>query len=115
FRVGQQSLYLLNRPDFIEDVLVTSSAGYIKGKILQRAKFLLGEGRLNSEGAHHLRQRRVVQPAFHRERLARYADTMVECAARTRAEWQPGETRDIAKEMMRLTLVIVGRTLFSID
>src|SRR4051812_1723348 len=69
FRVGRQSLYLLNRPDFIEDVLVTSSAGYIKGKILQRAKFLLGEGLLTSEGAHHLRQRRVVQPAFHRERL----------------------------------------------
>src|SRR5262249_62268044 len=54
-------------------------------------------------------------PAFHRQRIASYATTMVEYAARSCGEWRAGETRDVAREMMRLTLAIAGKTLFDAD
>ncbi|HYP07913.1 MAG TPA: cytochrome P450 [Bryobacteraceae bacterium] len=115
FKAGPRHIYLLNRPDFIQDVLVNGHRSFTKSLVLQRAKRLLGEGLLTSEGDFHLRQRRLVQPMFYRERLESYAATMSECARATAERWQPGETRDIADEMMRLTLAIVGRTLFSRD
>ncbi|HZG50991.1 MAG TPA: cytochrome P450, partial [Pyrinomonadaceae bacterium] len=86
-----------------------------KGRALQRAKRLLGEGLLTSEGEYHRRQRRLAQPAFHRKRIDSYGALMVEYAARDSDRWQDGETRDIAHEMMRLTLAIVGKTLFDAD
>ncbi|MGE0129677.1 MAG: cytochrome P450 [Blastocatellales bacterium] len=115
FKLGPQPVFLVNNPDCIRDVLVTHNRNFMKSEGLQRAKRLLGEGLLTSEGEFHLRQRRLAQPAFHRQRIAGYAATMVEYAARTRDEWQPGETRDIAREMMRLTLAIAGKTLFDAD
>jgi cytochrome P450 len=115
FRVGFQQMYLVNRPDFIEEVLVTSQANFKKSRMLQRAKILLGEGLLTSEGEFHIRQRKMIQPAFYRERLTRYAADMVACTQVAQARWKTGETRDIAEEMMRLTLAIVGRTLFTRD
>jgi cytochrome P450 len=84
----------------------------MKSEGLQRAKRLLGEGLLTSEGEFHLRQRRLAQPAFHRQRIAGYAATMVEYADRACDQWRAGETRDVAREMMRLTLAIAGKTLF---
>jgi cytochrome P450 len=87
----------------------------MKGEGLQRAKRLLGEGLLTSEGEFHLRQRRLAQPAFHRQRIAAYAATMVEYSDRACDRWQAGETRDVAREMMRLTLAIAGKTLFDAD
>jgi cytochrome P450 len=93
-------------------VLVTHNRKFMKGEGLQRAKRLLGEGLLTSEGEFHLRQRRLAQPAFHRQRIAGYAATMVEYADRACDRWQAGETRDVAREMMRLTLAIAGKTLF---
>jgi cytochrome P450 len=68
---------------------------------------------LTSEGQHHLRQRRLVQPAFHSERLAGYASAMSEWALRWRERWHAGSTLDIATEMPHLTLSIVAKTLFS--
>ncbi len=115
FKLGPQPVFLLNNPDYIRDALVTHNRNFMKGEGLQRAKRLLGEGLLTSEGEFHLRQRRLAQPAFHRQRIAGYAATMVEYAARTRDEWRAGETRDIAREMMRLTLAIAGKTLFDAD
>ena len=115
FKIGQQHMYLLNRPDFIQDVLVTYHRNFIKSRMLQRAKVLLGEGLLTSEGDFHLRQRRLVQPAFYRDRLVSYAATMASAARAISDGWRPGETRDMAEEMMRITLAIVGRTLFSKD
>jgi cytochrome P450 len=115
FKLGPQPVFLLNNPDHIRDVLVTHNRNFMKGEGLQRAKRLLGEGLLTSEGEFHLRQRRLAQPAFHRQRIAGYAATMVEYAARMRDCWQAGETRDVAREMMRLTLGIAGKTLFDAD
>ena len=115
FRVGFQRMYLLNQPDFIEEVLVTSQANFTKSRILQRAKVFIGNGLLTSEGDFHIRQRKMIQPAFYRDRLTRYASDMVMCADAAQSKWKSGETRDIADEMMRLTLSIVGRTLFTRD
>jgi len=115
FRIGPQHVLLLNHPDLVRDALVTRADCFHKGRALQRAKRLLGEGLLTSEGEHHRRQRRLAQPAFHRKRIDSYGALMVEYAARDSARWQDGETRDIAHEMMRLTLAIVGKTLFDAD
>lgn len=115
FRVMRQHMYLVNHPDYVREVLVSKQNNFIKSRALQRAKILLGEGLLTSEGQQHLRQRRLVQPAFHRERLAGYAAAMSEGAMRWRERWQAGATLDIATEMPHLTLSIVAKTLFSAD
>ena len=75
FRAGSLDMYLLNRPDFIQDVLINGHRNFMKSRVMQRAKRLLGEGLLTSEGDFHLRQRRLVQPAFYRDRLISYANT----------------------------------------
>ena len=115
YRMGGEQLVLVNDPALIKDILVTNNRNFTKGRALQRTKRLLGEGLLTSEGATHLRQRRLMQPAFHRERIATYADTMIAYADRTRRGWQDGTTLDVAQEMNRLTLSIVGKTLFDAD
>ncbi len=115
FRMGPQDVYFLNHPDFIKDVLVTHQQNFTKGRALQRSKRLLGEGLLTSEGDFHRRQRRLAQPAFHRRQLASYAEAMTAHAARMRDAWRDGQTLDISHEMMRLTLAIVGKTLFDAD
>jgi cytochrome P450 len=113
FRMGKMPVYLVNHPDLARDVLVVNAHKFIKGRALQRAKNLLGEGLLTSEKEFHLRQRRLAQPAFHRARIAVYAQAMIEYGEKMSVEWKDGEERDISKEMMRLTLWIVGKTLFS--
>jgi cytochrome P450 len=114
-RFGPQDVFFLNHPDYIKDVLVTHHQSFMKGRALQRAKRLLGEGLLTSEGDFHRRQRRLAQPAFHRGRIASYGTVMTDYAARTSSRWHDGETLDISQEMMRLTLAIVGKTLFDTD
>jgi cytochrome P450 len=99
----------------VHDVLVANDWNFLKGRGLKRAKKILGNGLLTAEGNFHRRQRRLSQPAFHKQRIAAYAATMSEFAARTRADWQAGEKRDIAQDMMRLTLAIVAKTLFDAD
>jgi cytochrome P450 len=115
FKLGPQEAFFLNQPDFIKDVLVTNNENFMKGLALQRAKRLLGEGLLTSEGGFHRRQRRLAQPAFHRARIASYAGVMTDYAALMRDRWRDGATLDISEEMMRLTLAIVGKTLFDAD
>jgi cytochrome P450 len=115
FNVGGQRAYLLNHPDLVRDVLVTNQDHFHKGRALQRSKRLLGEGLLTSEGGHHRRQRRLAQPAFHKKRIESYGDVMVAYASRQAAGWRDGASVDIAREMMRLTLAIVGKTLFNAD
>ena len=76
---------------------------------------MLGNGLLTSEGEFHLRQRRLAQPAFHRERIARYAEEMVARTEAAAASWTDGQVLDLARAMHHLTLDIVGRTLFGVD
>ncbi|MCA1615063.1 MAG: cytochrome P450 [Acidobacteria bacterium] len=115
FKAGPQSVYLLSHPDYVRDLLVTNNARFKKGRALQRAKRLLGEGLLTSEGEFHRRQRRLAQPAFHRQRVAAYGRVMVEYAERVSARWRDGAEVDISEEMMRLTLAVVGKTLFDAE
>ena len=115
FMLGPQHTVLVNDPEHIEGILVAHDWNFVKGRGLKRASRVLGQGLLTSEGNFHRRQRRLAQPAFHKERIAAYAATMVEYAARARDRWQDGETVDIAQEMMRLTLAIVAKTLFDAD
>jgi len=105
----------INHPDLIEEVLVTNARLYSKGRVLRANRHVFGEGLLTSEGEFWLRQRRLSQPAFHRARIASYAATMVEYAQRMMDGWRSGEERDVHREMLRLTLQIVGKTLFDTD
>ena len=114
-RMGGEHLFLLSDPRHIRDVLVTHQRSFIKGRGLERAKRLLGNGLLTSEGAAHLRQRRLIQPAFHRDRIASYAAVMTGYADHVCTRWADGSDVDVAQEMMRLTLAIVGKTLFDTD
>jgi cytochrome P450 len=113
--LGRQHIYYVGHPDAIRDVLVTHQNKFKKSRMLERARVLLGDGLLTSEGHHHRRQRRLVQPAFHRDRLAGYGAVMVERSGVVRDQWQSGRPFDVLQEMMRLTLAIVARTLFSAD
>jgi len=115
FSFGPQRVFLVSHPDWIEDVLVTSTKKFHKGVALQRAKRLLGEGLLTSEGKAHLKQRRTIQPLFHRQHVQGFADAMVRHALRWRDTVRGGTTIDMASEMAGLTLAIVGDTLFSSD
>ena len=115
FKLGPQRTFLLSSPEYIEDVLVANDWNFLKGRGLQRAKKVLGKGLLTSEGNFHRRQRRLSQPAFHKQRIAAYGAVMAAYAARTRDNWKEGETRDIAQDMMQLTLAIVAKTLFDAD
>jgi cytochrome P450 len=115
FHIAGQPIVLVSDPDRIRDVLVTHGRTFHKGRGLERAKMLLGEGLLTSEDDLHLRQRRLAQPAFHRARIAAYADTMATYAASRAERWRHGQTLDVSREMAAYTLAVVGKTLFDAD
>ena len=115
FRVGRDRIYFVNSPDGVRDILVNHYDNFLKGRGRARGWKLIGQGILLSEGDLHRRQRRLAQPAFHRQRIAAYAEEMGAAAARCSARWRDGETLDLWPEMLRLTLGVVGRTLFSAD
>jgi cytochrome P450 len=109
--------YFLYNPNDIEDVLSTNARNFRKSMSLRSNFFhrLVGNGLLTSEGDFWRRQRRLAQPAFHRQRISGYGDVMVDYAERIGAKWYNGEVRDIQRDMMRLTLEIVVKTLFDSD
>lgn len=116
FRLGRRSVYLVNHPDLIEQVLVTDASRYIKHFGARVYKPILGTGLVTSEGNFWLRQRRLSQPAFLRSRLNAYADPMVELTQRMlRDDWRPGRQVDIHLEMNHLTSGIALKTLFGMD
>ena len=115
WRFGRRRVYLLAHPELVRDVLVSRHRNFIKSRALQRARVILGHGLLTSEGEFHLRQRRLAQPAFHRERIAALGEQMVGFAAQTADSWRAGVEMDLPREMNRLTLAIAGKTLFGAD
>ncbi len=110
-----RTILLASHPDLAREVLTGHPRSLRKGLGLQRTRFVLGNGLLTSEGEFHLRQRRLAQPAFHRERIARYAEEMVARTEVVAASWRDGQSLDLARAMHHLTLDIVGRTLFGVD
>jgi cytochrome P450 len=105
----------VNRPDYIESVLVTQNNNFVKSKDYRAMRRVLGNGLLLSEGEFWRRQRKLIQPAFHQERIAAYADIMTGYTQRMLSSWNDGQTLDIHEAMMHLTLGIVAKTLFDAD
>ncbi len=107
----------LNKPEYIEHVLLTNHRNYTKSLFLRRVLGpLLGEGLLISEGEFWRRQRRIAAPAFHQKRIAEFVATMASSTAAVLEQWQARrEPFDITAEMMALTLDIIARTMFSTD
>ncbi|HSP34643.1 MAG TPA: cytochrome P450 [Thermoanaerobaculia bacterium] len=115
FSIGPRQLYSFAHPDAVHEILVTKDRSFVKSLALQRSRIVLGDGLLTSEGEFHLRQRRLAQPAFHRDRIRRYGEVMAAYAIRARERWRDGERLDMHHEMMRLTLAVVAKTLFDAD
>lgn len=111
--LGPAKATLISHPDLIEDVLVTRNKLWRKDNYLQTTLVpVLGDGLLTSEGDFWRRQRRLAQPAFHRDRITAYGTIMVDYASGLVHRWQDGEERDVHTDMMQLTLEIVAKTLF---
>ncbi|OLE39280.1 MAG: hypothetical protein AUG00_02800 [Candidatus Rokubacteria bacterium 13_1_20CM_2_70_7] len=115
FRVFHVSACFINRPEYIESVLVSDFRHYFKSKDYVPLKAVMGQGLVTSEGEFWRRQGQLVQPAFHRGRIGAYGRIMVDYAEKMIATWRDGETRDAHHDMMRLTLDIVAKTLFDAD
>jgi cytochrome P450 len=109
------SSYFFAHPGDVESVLVTHYRSFNKGFGTRANPEVFGNGLLTSEGEFWLRQRRLSQPAFHRTRIAAYAEIMVREAEQMLNGWRDGEELDLHREMMRTTLAIATRTLFGVD
>jgi cytochrome P450 len=115
YRILFHDVVLFNDPADIREVLIDKAASFGKDRTQKRMKILLGEGLITSDGEAHRRGRRIAAPAFHRQRIRRYAEQIVELAEGLSAHWEPGQPLDIAAEMMRLALRITARTLFDTE
>lgn len=115
FRLANQEVILFNHPDAIEDLVIGHKELLIKDWLTRELKIVVGQGLLISEGAVWKKQRKMIQPGFHRERIAKYADVMVRYTLRALEEWKDGETRDVHGDLMRLALDIVAQTLFGVE
>jgi cytochrome P450 len=114
-RFANMRFLLVAHPDAIEEVLVKQNKNFVKNVTEPVWWALLGNGLLLSEGDFWIRQRRLMQPAFHRQRIAEYGRTMVAFTQRALEDWKDGQSRDIHEDMMRLTLEVVAKTLFDAD
>jgi cytochrome P450 len=115
FKLGSERVYLINNPDYIEKVLIYDEHNFKKGKRLQTAKAILGEGLVTSEGEFHDHQRRLIQPIFHPKQIMIYSNIMTEYAVRMCNRWKGGTIVDISEEMMRLTLGIICKSVLNYD
>jgi cytochrome P450 len=113
---GRINIVLVNTPELVPEVLIERVDDFQKGPVLRTlSRPLLGDGLLNSEGDQHRERRKLVAPAFAHQRVSKYAAVMKEQALAAQAAWQDRDRIDVARSMMRLTLGIVGRTLFDVD
>ncbi len=115
FRLGRRDAFLLSHPDGVRALLITNADAFAVGRMVQRAKRLLGDGLLTTVGAAQEERRRSVQPVFHRGRVAGYGAISSEYAERAASRWSNGAPVDIEAEMKRLMLAIVAKVLFGED
>lgn len=115
FRLGRTDAFLLSHPDQVRSVLVDRAADFGKGRLMQRARRLLGDGLLTSEGAAHRRQRRLVQPVFARERRHAYTALVPDLATRHTASWCHGGRIRVDAEMDELAMKVVAGALLGAD
>ncbi|MCK6210420.1 cytochrome P450 [Georgenia sp. EYE_87] len=112
FRIGGTAVVLLSHPDAVHELLTVRQHDFGKSPVLRRARAVLGDGLLTSEGDVHLHDRRLLQTAFSRQRVARYAEEMVDVAVAVVGSWTPGRPLDLHAQTVRTTLTVAGRTLF---
>ncbi len=105
-------IVVINDPEYVREVLVTQGASFQKERTVRRMRVLLGHGLITSDEPFHMRQRRIAAPAFHRQRIAAYADEIVQSAVAFSERLKPGQRFDVASASMELSLEIVARTLF---
>lgn len=115
YRAAWIPVYFFNRPDLIDFVLVRNHSNLLKDRVMQNSRWFFGNGLLTSEREEWKRQRRLAQPAFHREKVASYAGMMTQYTEQMLSAWQDGATIDVHHEMMNLTLHIVVRALFGVE
>jgi cytochrome P450 len=120
FRLAHLRAHLVASPDGIRHVLQENHKNYNKQTPgFEALRLILGNGLLTSEGDFWLRQRRIAQPAFHKEKIAKLAERMTQAAIDLAESWaapaRDGKPIDVARQMMRVTLRIVGETLLSSD
>jgi cytochrome P450 len=115
YSVFGRHVYQLNHPDLIEDLLIKDAPKHHRGIVMQRARSVLGEGLLTSEEPLHMRQRRLMQPAFLRQRIAAYGEVIGQNAIAISANWQTGSVVNLHEEMLELALRIVAKCLFDLD
>ena len=108
-------IHIVTHPDDVKHVMQDNHRNYTKGFNYKRMEPFLGKGLLTAEGEEHLRNRRLAQPAFHKQRIAGFAELMARHTARMLSAWAPGAKLDVHAEMMKLTLSVVGEALFSTD
>ena len=108
-------IVFINEPDYVREILVTQGSSFAKERTVRRMRVLLGEGLITSDEPFHMRQRRIAAPAFHRQRIAAYAEEIVQSAVGFSERLKPGEVFDIAAASMELSLEIVARTLFDAE
>jgi cytochrome P450 len=115
YRGGIWYSYLISNPEHIKHILQDNNQNYLKGLSYEVLRPVLGLGLLTNEGDSWLSQRRLAQPAFHRQRLVQVCDVMVDSAARMLRRWDarpdPDAPVEVLSEMTRLTLEVVSRTL----
>ncbi|WP_409292563.1 cytochrome P450 [Peribacillus sp. SCS-37] len=110
-----ESVCLLSDPEMIKQVLVTKQKSFIKARDMRSLKTILGEGLLTSEKDLHMRQRRLIQPAFKKTHIASYGQDMIDVTTEYITRWHDGEERVITQDMMDITLGIISKTMFSVD
>jgi cytochrome P450 len=115
FKMGPIRVVLLNHPDHIKEILSTQHKNFVKGRPLEMAKELLGEGLLTSEGEYHKRQSRMIQPAFHRNMIESYVPAVTKCVTQMMNKWEDGMTVDMKDEMTKMSIAIAGMALFNAD
>ena len=115
YTVMGRHIYQLNHPDLIADFFLKDAPNHHRNLVMQRSRDVLGTGLLTSEEPFHMRQRRLAQPAFLRQRIAGYADVISGKTLAMTEGWVSGTTRDMHAEMLELALRIVGKTLFDLD
>ena len=115
-RLGPRRAYLVSDPEYVREVLVSQARIVPKTNFIreQLGRFL-GNGILTNEGDSHRRQRRLVQPAFNHQKIARYAGSMVTLTAKMLDGWKVGHSYDIDEEMMHLTMEIIAETAFGTE
>jgi cytochrome P450 len=115
FRAAGRHVFQCNHPALVEEMLIRDEPRHHRGIVMQRARFVLGDGLLTSEEPLHLRQRRLTQPAFHRDRIAAYGAVIGQYALHMTRSWRSGVTRDLHQDMLLLALRIVSKCLFNAD